>query len=203
VTFSHHLEEPFKLEDIEADIQAELWKRKTTFLFATDSKILEQLNKRTSNLDIKVLDWISERLLGILRTSMLGVVPASINYDQPKSVLSEKNYRIFDGEEKYLGNFHRDGVQANSILINVWIALEDVIARPLAFIKSAERPQSSPLGGHPEYDPNGEYIIVPNMKKGQMLIFVASQTAHGSPIIGGDDGARFSVVFGYGLRVVS
>jgi hypothetical protein len=199
VTFSHHLEEPFQLEDIKANIKSELWKRNTMFLLATDSKIMEQLNKREGNYDIEILDSISERLMGILQTSIPKLMPGYL--DQPESILQTKNYDILAGKNKFVGAFHRDGVQANYIIINVWIALEDVTARPLAFVKSAGMPLSSPYGGHPDYDPNGDYIIVPNMKKGQMFIFVASQKAHGSPIIGGDDGARFSVVFTYVHRV--
>jgi hypothetical protein len=189
--FSHHLEEPVQLEDIKAKIHAKLWMKDTTFILAEDPKIMELLNEKH---DTEILDNISKRLQSLLKTSINDIEPLLVDY-VGKPGLATKNYEIFD--RKSLGRFHRDGISPQRSMLNVWIALKDVIARPLAFIKSDKFFESSRKGGFPEYDPNDEYIIAPNMKKGQMLLFLASQTGHGSPIIGGDDGARVSASFAY------
>jgi hypothetical protein len=192
------------LEDIKANIQAELWNRDTMFLLANDSKIMEQLDKRTGNYDIEVLDSISKRLKSILEISLPGIEPGLINHSEPEShPLKTKNYDVFNGT-RYLATFHRDAIDEHYVMLNVWIALEDVTARPLAFIKTSEMLSSTPNGGVPDFHPDGpdgKYIIVPNMKKGQMLIFLASQRAHGSPIIEGNNDPRFSAVFGYMIQV--
>jgi hypothetical protein len=74
--------------------------------------------------------------------------------------------------------------------------MKDLDSWPLGFIK----PQgSSPLSHsrahkteRPPYRSDDEYVIIPNMKKVDMLVFVASYVAHGSPSIGKNEEERFA-----------
>jgi hypothetical protein len=190
VMFSHHLEEPFPLEDIKKKtIHAKLWFTDSMFLLANDQKIMELLNEKH---DTETLDNISKRLLGILKTSITNILPANT-----------RNYEVFDGKSKLEGTFHRDGSDLDSVLLKVWIALNDVVDRPLAFLNSADPennfPQTKRVGDLPSYDSRDEYVISPNMKRGEMLIFFSTQRAHGSPVFEGvnHNDAPHSAVFSY------
>jgi hypothetical protein len=52
--------------------------------------------------------------------------------------------------------------------------------QPLAFIVAKDTHSRIE---YPSFDPEDEYVIVPNMKKGDMLVFFADYYAHGSVII--------------------
>jgi hypothetical protein len=110
------------------------------------------------------------------------------------------NYKIYDIKVTAdPGVLHRDTTRTDSLLINVWIALEDVDARPLAFMKMNGKPlpRSAIYPVYPHIDPESEYVIVSKMKKGEMLIFYGNRQSHGTPIILGNNGKRLSMGFFY------
>lgn len=78
-------------------------------------------------------------------------------------------------------------------VLTVWIALTDVKTWPLSFIKRRDRkpvPGKTPSQRSTAYNDKYEYVIVPNMEQGDMLIFEATAVAHGSPNIYGIKGKR-------------
>jgi hypothetical protein len=130
------------------------------------------------------------------------------NDDQPLVDHLEKEMKRFKGEEMifnqlaYLSHpfrdssgmrpvseFHTDGSSLPSFLgINIWMAKKDVKGQPLAFV----RPESVIPGDFPEsgerYDTikireGMEYVMVKEMKEGEMLVFESSNVIHGSPTL--------------------
>jgi hypothetical protein len=199
VKFSYHTKNPLKVEG--TDIRSELNTPGIDFLYLdADPTIVEYLKLREQNGDAKTFGDISEYLLGVLRASYHGprvrIEPLPVYNNGPL------NYRLWDfkGHEPG-GIFHQDGVCPGLTMANVWIALEDVKARPLAFMKthgkvfpSSQEPVMMP------FDSSGEYIVVENMLKGEMLVFYANENPHGSLVIDKNYGPRKSVTFAYTLQ---
>jgi hypothetical protein len=189
LTFSHHTEDPLQLENL--NVFNELGNERVDFIYCQNPKILKYLESPQTS---ETFNSISDYLLEIFQRH---------NSDIQKMVIKnplDPNYRIFDRKKNVNpGKFHRDGARPGSLMINVWIALEDVDARPLAFIKMNGKPfpERFTTAFFPSFDPESEYVIVPKMKKGEMLIFYANLQSHGSPIILGNDGKRKSIAFFY------
>jgi hypothetical protein len=98
------------------------------------------------------------------------------------------------------GIMHIDASRSGHKMLAVWVALEDIDARPLAFINSRTFLPGGPYAvKHPQHDPKNEYKIVSGMKRGQMLAFFPNTVAHVSPIMSGNDDGRKGVSFFYTL----
>jgi hypothetical protein len=198
VKFSYHTENPLKVEG--TDIRIKLDNPGVDFLYLdADPTIVKYLKLRQSNGDAKTFGNIGERLLHILGNAYPGpslrISPMLITRDDLGRPL---NYRVFDYKKPGdMGPFHRDGVHHGLTLVNVWIALEDVTARPLAFMKTHGKGfPSSESGVDMPFDSSGEYVVVKDMLKGEMLVFYGNEKPHADK----NYGPRKSVTFAYILR---
>lgn len=73
----------------------------------------------------------------------------------------------------------------------MWVALQF----PLVFQKYKRYGHSEPDPRFPAFEPDAKNVSVPEMKKGDMLVFVSSKVAHGSVKLLGGTGDRVSVAF--------
>jgi hypothetical protein len=200
VKFSYHTEPHLKAEG--PDIRIKLDTPGVDFLYLdADPKIVEYLKLREQNGDAKTFGNIGDRLLHILGNAYPG---PSIRIE-PTPISGRLNYNVWDYKDSGpVGVFHRDGVSPGHTLLNVWIALEDVTARPLAFMKTHGKDfPSSESGVDMPFDSDGDYVVVKEMKKGEMLLFYANEIPHGMLIELNADkpyGPRNSVTFAYGLQ---
>jgi hypothetical protein len=197
VNFSYHTEKPLKVKG--TDIRIKLDTPGVDFLYLdADPTIVEYLKLREQNGEAKTFGDISDYLLGVLQSSHHG---PSVRIE-PVPITGPLNYRVWDYKEPDgVGAFHRDGVHHGLTLVNVWIALEDVTARPLAFMKTHGKVFPSSLSPViMPFDSSNEIVVVENMLKGEMVVFYANNVPHGTLIIDRNYGPRKSVTFAFLLR---
>lgn len=91
-------------------------------------------------------------------------------------------------------------------MYTVWIALEEVTGYPLAFIRSPSidkrKMEDAKTGRGPKTFSHERYhdvVYVPNMKKGEMIVFDGSAVVHGSPRLM-KEGDRESLVATFGIK---
>jgi hypothetical protein len=201
VKYSYHIKSPLMVEG--PDIRKKLDTPGVDFLYLdADPKIFDRLSKRQSKDDAEIFRNIKERLLHILGNAYPG---PSLRIE-PTPINRPLNYVEWDYKDTGpVGKFHLDGVTPGYTLLNVWIALEDVKARPLAFMKTPPGKDfySSPKTVVMPFDSDGDYVVVKEMKKGEMLLFYANEIPHGMLIELNADkpyGPRNSVTFAHGLQ---
>jgi hypothetical protein len=198
LTFSQHTKVPAKVEEI--NIIDELRKPDLELIYLdADPTIMKYLSKRQSNGDAKTMQQIELHLAGIFhkQSPHEGICRIKLG----GGGLNYRTWSYADG--KVAGAFHRDGMRfPGFIMLNVWVALNDVTARPLAFIKNRDgKVYPEDTEGSTPFDPNDEYIVASGMTIGQMLIFNANVVPHGSLIIAGNDGVRESITFAYAYKL--
>lgn len=103
--------------------------------------------------------------------------------------------------------FHKDTSRGQQFHLNFWIATADVHGYPLVFVKPnrAINPDlildswSDGLDQFLKVDPHQTYLMVPEMKAGQMLVFRGTHVFHGSVVlVDNPDGPRSSVAVAFG-----
>jgi hypothetical protein len=91
--------------------------------------------------------------------------------------------------------------------LNVWVALEDLTGFPLSFIRSNSidvekmKNAKSKKGKRTfDHDPGHDVVLIPDMKKGQMIIFDGCSVVHGTPRLVKSGGSRDSLVATFRVR---
>jgi hypothetical protein len=82
--------------------------------------------------------------------------------------------------------FHRDihfDGDIVSFQLNIWIARADISGYPLAFIRPGSVKEGNTDQSLKGYDADYEYVFVPDMKKGEMLVFKGQEVFHGSVVL--------------------
>jgi hypothetical protein len=195
-SFDTEADESIRLFD-EVHIMDELEKPGIDFIHLKSGKIMKILNSAKEEKDEhEIFEEISKYLLNELKKYAPSMEYQLIGTD---TIDNPVNYRRFRYKSSFpAGAFHIDSAPDERSSLAVWIALEDIVNRPLSFVKSSV---SRPIDQNSEgvvrtvrYHPADNYVVV-WAKRGDVLVWFADRVGHGSPILGGNSGSRDAITF--------